>query len=254
MKITLACIAIILSLLMGIEAKAATLPPLTTFYIQLDRAFDTTRTARVDDIDMADNDALLIANLKSAGHTVLCYFSGGTKEDYRDDVAGLPAAVIGNAVGGYPDEHWLDIRAKAVRDLMVTRLNASQTKGCDGVDPDEVAGYAEDTGFPLTRSDQITYNTFLADQAHQRGMLIALKYAPDLVKDLVGKFDLSVEEQCFQYKDCASYVPFVTAGKAVMAIEYGASSEAKCAKAEQMGFTLGFYGLALNGRKYAPCL
>jgi hypothetical protein len=234
-------------------ASAQAVPAGTTFYYQLDGVINTGRAATVYDIDMANNTAALIGSLKQAGHKVLCYFSGGTKEDYRSDVGGLPASVIGNAVGGYPDEHWLDIRAQVVRNLMVSRMQAAKLKGCTGVDPDEVAGYAEDTGFPLTKQDQITYNTFLADQAHQRGMIIALKYSPGLVNDLVKTFDLSIEEQCFEYKECPSYSPFVSAGKAVMAVEYGVFSQTKCDKAATLGFMLGFYGSALNGRKYLPC-
>jgi hypothetical protein len=251
--ITIGLCAVTMLVLSGSVSRGDSIPPGTSFYIQLDGDVNKTRAASIYDIDMADNTASLIANLKTAGHRVMCYFSGGTKENYRDDVDGLPPSVIGNAVGGYPDEHWLDIRAQAVRDLMVNRMNASQAKGCDGVDPDLVTGYEEPTGFNITKIDQIAYNTWLANEAHGRGMFIALKYAPGLVQDLVGVFDLSVEEQCFQYRECPAYSAFVANGKAVFAIEYKAFNQNWCDRAKLMGFTLGFYGKSLNGNKYKPC-
>ena len=36
-------------------------------------------------------------------------------------------------------------------------------------------------GFPLNKTTQIDYNKFLATAAHQRGLIVALKNATDLV-------------------------------------------------------------------------
>ena len=48
-------------------------------------------------------------------------------------------------------ERWLDIRARRVKRVMARRLAFAAEIGCDGVDPDNVNGYAADTGFPLTK-------------------------------------------------------------------------------------------------------
>ena len=45
---------------------------------------------------------------------------------------------------------------------MSSRLDLAVSKGCDGIDADNVESYLAHTGFSLTYEDQIDYNTFLA--------------------------------------------------------------------------------------------
>ena len=42
--------------------------------------------------------------------------------------------------------------------IMESRLDMCEEKGFDGVEPDNVDGYLNDTGFPLTKEDQLSYN------------------------------------------------------------------------------------------------
>jgi hypothetical protein len=58
---------------------------------------------------------------------------------------------------------------------MEARMDLAVQKQCDGVDPDNVNGYETDTGFNLTASDQISFNVFIAQQAHNRGLSVGLK-------------------------------------------------------------------------------
>ena len=247
-------IALAVVLLTVASAATAQVMPLTTWYWQLRGTIDASRPATIYDIDMADNEAALFAQLKSAGHIVICYFSAGTWEEWRSDAADFPASVKGAKVTGWAGENWLDIRSPIVRDLMSRRMDLAESKGCDGLEPDNVDGYANKSGFPLTRADQIAYDRFLADAAHRRGMLVALKNAADLVATLAPAFDFAVVEECFKFNECAAYSPFIKLGKAVLAAEYSAYSESECVQARALGFSLAFYGLNLNGRKYAPCL
>ena len=53
---------------------------------------------------------------------------------------------------------------------MEARLDLCRDKEFDGVEFDLIDGYSNNTGFPLTASDQTTYNLFLADAAHARGL------------------------------------------------------------------------------------
>lgn len=227
--------------------------PLTTWYWQLQGTVDTTKSATVYDIDMADNKATLFAQLKSAGHMVVCYFSAGTWEEWRSDAAAFPASVKGAKVAGWAGESWLDIRSPIVQDLMSKRIDLAKSKGCDGLEPDNVDGYANKSGFPLTKIDQIAYDRFLADAAHQRGLLVALKNAKDLVATLAPAFDFAVVEECFKYNECPAFSPFIELGKAVLAAEYSSYSQSKCTNARALRFSLAFYGLNLNGHKYVPC-
>jgi len=248
-KIALVAAAILFA---ASSAKAA-IPPLTTWYWQLQGTINTTRPAKIYDIDMEENSASSIQGLKANGHTVICYISAGTWEDWRSDAGSFPKSVLGANVEGWAGERWLDIRSQAVRDIMAKRMDAAKAKGCDGLEPDSVDGYANNPGFPLTKTDQIAYDRFLADAAHQRGLLVALKNATDLVSTLAPVFDFAIVEECMKYKECSRYSPFIQLGKAVLEAEYSTYSVAKCDKAKALKFSLAFYGLNLNGRKYMPC-
>ena len=52
---------------------------------------------------------------------------------------------------------------------MAARLDMCRDKGFDAVEPDNVDGYRNHTGFPLTAADQLRYNRLIAKLAHDRG-------------------------------------------------------------------------------------
>lgn len=247
-------IAAALAAMLCCDAAQAQMPPMTTWYWQLQGTINQSLPARVYDIDLEDTSASAIAGLKAKGHTVVCYFSAGTWENWRSDASAFPTSVRGKAVSGWAGENWLDTRSQVVRDLMAKRMDVAQAKGCNGLEPDNVDGYSNNPGFPLTKATQIDYDKFLAAAAHQRGLMVALKNATDLVPSLAASFDFAVVEECFKYKECAAYSPFVTQGKAVLEAEYSTYSDAKCAKAKALKFSLAFYSLNLNGRRYRSCL
>ena len=228
-------------------AAPAPIAPGTTWFWQLHGALDESHEATVYDIDMANTSAETIARLRSKGHVVVCYFSAGTYEDFRGDTGGVPAKAIGLALPDWPDERWFDVRHSAVRSLVESRLDAARDKGCDAVEPDNVDAYANDSGFPLTRDDQLDFNRFVARSAHDRGLGVGLKNATDLVPDLVADFDWSLVEECAQYDECDAYVPFVEAGKAVLAAEYTPKSDSVCAVARALGLSMVFFPMDLDG-------
>lgn len=45
---------------------------------------------------------------------------------------------------------------------MGRRLDKAVTRGCDGVEPDNVDGYTNHNGLGLTAADQLSYNIWLA--------------------------------------------------------------------------------------------
>ena len=207
-----------------------------SFFIQLDTdaGLDTTVNVDIYDIDIEDTSTANVALLQSQGKKVIGYFSAGSYEDWRLDEASFPESVKGNSVGSWPGERWLDIREIAtLRTIMGARMDAAVAKGFDGVDPDNVDGYSNNTGFPLSAGHQITYNQMLASEAHNRGLAVALKNSAELVVDLVDDFDFSVCEQCFEYNEETMYSPYITAGKPVFNIEY---LQKECTAAQALSF------------------
>jgi len=241
-----------LSLLFVATAANAQFAPLTTWYWQLSGTVNKTRAATIYDIDMEGASSSLVAQLKSAQHVVVCYIDAGGWEPFRSDASAFPKSVIGNKEPGW-NEYFLDIRSPIVRDLMSKRMDTAKAKGCDGIEPDVMDTYTAQTGFPLTKTDEIDYAKFWSQAVHQRGMKIALKNNAELVSTLVSYFDFSIAEECFDYKECSSYAPFIKQGKAVLVAEYTSFRSAWCTKAKAAQQSLAFFNLDLNGRKYQPC-
>ena len=171
-------------------------------------------------LDLFDTDSAVIDALHADGRKMICYFSAGTFENWRDDAGRFTAADKGRRLGNWPGERWLDIRSQNVRAIMADRLDLAVQRGCDGVDPDNVDGYSNRTGLPLTYQDQIDYNTWLAAQAHQRGLAITLKNDLGQIDDLVAHFDFAINESCHEWDECELLMPFIEAGKPVVHINY----------------------------------
>lgn len=205
---------------------------------------DTGVDAAVYDVDLFEVSDTQLADLHAAGRKVICYFSAGSREDWRADAGDFDSADVGRQLDGWPGENWLDIRSLRVRAIMETRLDYAASRGCDAVEPDNVDAYANNSGFPLTEGDQLDYNRFLSSAAHARGLSVGLKNAVDLIDALQPDFDWALNEECVAYAECAAYAPFLAAGKAVFHVEYvnsaaeGPGLQASvCADPSRQGFS-----------------
>jgi len=224
----------------------------TSWQIQLTGTVDTAHDVQMFDIDLFDVDASVVATLHQKGAKVICYISAGSFEDWRSDAASFPASVLGNTHGS-PGERWLDIRATDVLGpIMKARLDLCHSKGFDGLDADNVDGYTNATGFPLTAADQLAYNRFLATEAHARGLSIGLGNDVSQAADLLGDFDWILDEQCFEYNECNRLQPFVDAGKAVFHIEFNLETSAFCPQANTLNFNSMKKNVNLDAARW-PC-
>lgn len=181
---------------------------------------DTSANVSVYDIDLFTNEPSTISDLHTSHKKVICYFSAGSWEDFRPDKDQFKAADLGKTMDGWSNEKWINISSPSVRRVMQSRLDLAVTKGCDGVDPDNVDGYDNDNGLDLTKADSIDYMNWLAYEAHSRNMSIGLKNAGDIIPDVLDNMQWSVNEQCVQYDECDTYAAFTEANKPVFHIEY----------------------------------
>ena len=116
-----------------------------------------------------------------------------------------PGAMKEEAIPRHPEANPI----QQVRAIMASRIQMCKSKGFVAVDADNVDGYENPTGatqsnllgllltnylptenqmtgFPLTSSDQLSYNTFLAQTAHALGLAAGLKNDIDQITDLVS--------------------------------------------------------------------
>ena len=213
------------------------LKPDMSWQIQYAGDLDTSLDVGGYNLDLFETDIHTIQELKQRGVFVMCYFSAGSLEDWRPDARDFPQEVLGQPMEGWEGETWLDIRQiSLLQPIMNNRLDMAVSKGCDGVDPDNVNGFENKTGFPLSYEDQSAFNIALADAAHERGLTIGLKNDLNQIKDLLPYFDWILNEECFSYNECDLLLPFVAAGKPVFVIEYELSPQEFCERANEMNF------------------
>jgi len=233
----------------------------SSFNWQLQGRVKTEVNATIYDIDLFDTSRKKIRELHRKGHRVICYFSAGSWEEWRPDADRFPENVKGRKLDGWEGERWLDIRSPALRPIMRARLDRAVRKGCDGVEPDNVDGYTNRTGFDLSAADQSRYNRFLAREAHRRGLSVALKNDLDQVEELLPFFDFALDEQCHQYHECDLLEPFIRAGKPVFNVEYArryvtnknGARDRLCSDARRRNFRTLILPRSLNGRFRISC-
>jgi hypothetical protein len=214
----------------------------------------------VYDLDGFDTSAATVAALHIRGDKVVCYIDVGTYENWRPDATSFPAALLGQS-NGWPGEKWLDTNPAGpdyttLQAIMTARFQLCASKGFDAVEPDNMDGSENSTGFAITNAQQDTYDEWMAAQVHTLGMSVAQKNFEDQSSVLQPFFDFVIEEQCFQYKDCADLSPYTGSSKAVLEVEYadqGANPASYCPTAIADRFSSVEFASALDGSVRVPC-
>lgn len=254
--------------------------PDTTWNWQLNGAPGATNISAINleyeaDVYVVDMFAQLqsdsITPLKDMGRKVVCYFSAGTYEPWRADKDLFAGLSFGNPHVAYPNELWLDIQDPMVGKLVANRMDMAVALGCDGVELDNVDGWipSANSGFSFTLEDQLLFNKVLANEAHERGLAVALKNNVEMIVDLVDYFDLVINEECFEYNECEGYRPMIEKGKPVFNAEYklfGQNNEtllpvsdypdersALCARSIEYGFQTLLLPIKLDGTFRLSC-
>lgn len=205
--------------------------------IQFSGKFKEVPEAEVYDLDLFDTPTERIAALHLKGKKVICYFSAGSFEEWREDAKLFKKEHRGAELKEWKGESWLDIRNDEIRSIMRKRMDVAKEKGCDGIDPDNVDGYNNKNQLNLSYKDQLEYNKFLAYEAHKRGMAIGLKNDLNQIKDLVDDYDFSINESCDEYNECDLLKPFIERKKAVFAISYNPLKE-HCPKGNELNLDM----------------
>ena len=242
------------SLALAAAAQGRWKPPQhLTWYWQLTGKVDWSLAVDAYDVDGFETSAASVRALHTAGKHVICYVDVGTWENFRPDAGSFPRSVLGRS-NGWPGERWLDIRRLSLLEpLMAARIRMCARKGFDALEPDNIDGYSNRTGFPLTARDQLSYDEWVAREAHSLGLAVFQKNDPQQARRLEPDFDGVLDEQCNQYSECSSFKPYLAAGKPVLNAEYDLSPSRFCAADERLGIMGAVYSLDLNGSKFEPC-
>ncbi|WP_417842665.1 endo alpha-1,4 polygalactosaminidase [Thalassospira sp.] len=195
---------------------------------------------KVIDSDLFDTPAKQVKKWRDQGLYPVCYVNVGAFEDWRDDATDFPDDVIGAVYDGWQGERWLDVtHFTKFASIIDARLDLCAHKGFLAVEPDNIDGYDNETGFDITPDDQVAYLHWLIDQAHKRQLAIGQKNAPDLIDELVGDMDFALLESAWRDDFLSDYIPYRRQNKPVFAVEYredGASLAAICPDIKQYRF------------------
>jgi len=212
----------------------------------------------VYDVDLYARDGVTIntagvAQIHATGAHAVCYVDAGSWENFRPDANSYPKSIKGLS-NGWPGERWLDIRATSVLlPIIDARVAKCVAAGFDAVEFDEVDGYNNNTGFPLTADDQLAFDTALANIAHTHGLSVGLKNDLDQLTALQNTFDFAINEQCAQYSECNVYDGWLAAGKAVVQVEYKGNIKRYCTDAVAYHRDTIHKSLALTATPWKSC-
>ncbi|KNC74577.1 hypothetical protein SARC_12880, partial [Sphaeroforma arctica JP610] len=208
---------------------------------EIDQSFDVD----LYDVDV-DTSATVISQLHDAGRKVMCYFSAGSWEEFRMDEAKLAQSIRGGPLDFgegdvFTDEAWLDLRRMDMfLEVMLERIDLARDKGCDAIEYDNLDMIIHDHNIPGAEFDlkiQLQFNIWLAEQAHARGMAVALKNSNEFNMFLADTFDMVVNEECWINGNCDHYWPFINRDKPVLNCEYFTSLCMYCDRAAKMNFS-----------------
>jgi len=123
--------------------------------IQLQWEINTSYNVDVYSIDLFDTSTEFISKLQEKNIWVICYFSAGTFENWREDAELFPIEVLWKDLSNWPGEKWLDVsKYDLFKDIMLARLDLAEAKWCDGVDPDNVDAFQNDTWLKISNAEQ----------------------------------------------------------------------------------------------------
>ncbi len=220
-------------------------------------------------------DTAAVDAIHASGRHVIGYVTAGDMERWRPDYEQFVDfdRRCGGCLRGkpfsrrFPDEYWANInpgkgRSAFMRQMLRARTDRVAAAGFDGIEYDIVDTYAQGkrvTGFRVRPATQLAYNIALATMAHDDGLSVALKNDGGQIPKLLPYFDYAINEQCFQYDECAypkpGYRAFVKAGKPVFEAEYRLDPSTFCPKANRWNFNsiLKARNFSLYGRPWTPC-
>jgi hypothetical protein len=237
----------------GSTGSGWTPPQHLTWYWQLQGSVNNGEPVAAYDIDGFENTAAEVTALHAQGKRVICYIDVGTSENFRPDFSSFPVAVQGSS-NGWPGEKWLNVADLSVLEpIMTARFEMCKEKGFDAVEPDNMDGYENSTGFSITAQQQLAYDEWVATEVHSLGMAVFQKNDGEQTGQLESYFDGALDEQCNQYSECSNFQAYLKAGKPVLNAEYSLSTSAFCTADNAAGIMGARYSLELNGTTFEPC-
>jgi hypothetical protein len=222
------------------------------------------------DVDGFDITASKVAELKQKGIYTVCYLDVGSYEPNRPDSSQYPEYLKIQQDPNWPAEYFLDITDvfkpnSVLATILKNRFQMCKDKGFDAIEPDNLQNDENVKGGKITTQQQIDFNGWVADMAHQYGLAAFQKNGPDkiLLKDRTGKmmvekFDGILNEQCQEFSECSPLAEYPNRGKLALNVEYKSGITLDCGLSNSLSINslkkdLGLTGGNMSGYKREAC-
>jgi hypothetical protein len=121
------------------------------------------------------------------------------------------------------EREYIDIRNATAVSIIGARIATCAQKSFDGIEPDVDDSHTENTGFPISMADNVTYLTMLSDYAHGLGLASGLAWGlksgaddgdpASFIGQVLPRVDLGIVERPF-------FLTVIGAEKALFVAEY----------------------------------
>jgi hypothetical protein len=200
----------------------------------------------VFDIDGIINPASTVAALHADGDHVICYVEAGSAGNYYSaSQEGISttyydqlqaAGDLGNTLPGYSAERFVNINAPVAVGIIESMIEQQcGNKGFDAVETDldeTYPGYDGPTGLTITKSDEQTFLTTLANYIHGLNMGWIAKNLVDTGDNFATIMqplaDGLLTEDCNQWNQCGQASTYIAHGKGVLNAEYNLGTSQFC--------------------------
>ena len=239
-----------------------------TWQWQLQGEIDTSFMVDVYNVDI-DTPANKINELKARNVKLICYFSAGTVELFRDDENQIPQRSRGEQYEDLTDERWLDYsQFEEFSNVMLARMDRCKELGFDAIEADNVDAHNYEsrdefgnvvnigTNFNINLDHSIAYVRWLSAQAHLRGLAFGLKNAEEIASTVIDDIDYMITEDCYVDSWCDAASVLVEANKTVFMAEYTdlvPDFTPACEKAKMLGFSAIWRDPGLENETYLAC-
>lgn len=220
------------------------------------------------DVDVFSTSAAKVAQMKAQGVYTVCYINAGSYQPGLPDSGQYPSYLFVQADPDWAGEYFLDVTDvfkpnSVLAKILRERMRLCKEKGFDAMEPDNLQNDENVRGGKITTQQQIDFNGWIADTAHEYGLAVFQKNGPDkiLLKDRTGKmmvekFDGILNEECQQYNECGPLAEYVKRGKLALNVEYSVAPN--CTLSGQLSINtmrrdLDLRGPAMSGYRRQSC-
>lgn len=165
-----------------------------------------------------------VTKWKKAGKIVIGYISVGSSENWRPDIKKWTKEMTTKAMDEWDGERWVNLdNWELLKPIMISRFQMLYQKGFDGYEGDNISvtdQYGKKADRDKYKDKNIAYAKWLANTAHNIGLLAFFKNGGEYQEEAVKYYDAVINEESLKFGEWEPYKAFYNANKPFFIYEY----------------------------------